>query len=411
MATPSLAMIPSAYADSKVYSVLPNNGDGDFTFNRDSSATRVGQNGLIQTVGFFGNELITNGSFDTDSDWTKETGWTISGGKASYNGSASNNGLYQTISVTSGKTYKLSFTVVNYVSGTLIGNISTGATTGGTGNITANGNYSFNITASGGLCIFRSTSSFNGSIDNVSVKEVTGDQPRLNYDISNGVVQSCPSLLLEPASTNVINYSEQASNNTIVNSLTVTDNFAISPDGKQTAFQVNCLAGTFRRIRQIYSVSAGSAYAMSFFVKKSLTPVSTYTGMGMVWQGGTQKVNYIIVDEFNGTLTVLQDQTLNLTTKVEDSGQYWRFSVGATDTGSNTSFEAAFYGCLSNNGSSIGDGAKIWIGWGLQVEALTYPTSYIPTNGASQTRAAETCLEMLGMLLRLILLKVFCMQR
>ena len=135
--------------------------------------------------------------------------------------------------------------------------------------------------------------------------------------------------MLEPASTNVINYSEQASNNTIVNSLTVTDNFAISPDGKQTAFQVNCLAGTFRRIRQIYSVSAGSAYAMSFFVKKSLTPVSTYTGMGMVWQGGTQKVNYIIVDEFNGTLTVLQDQTLNLTTKVEDSGQYWRFSVGA----------------------------------------------------------------------------------
>ena len=35
MATPSLAMIPSAYADSKVYSVLPNNGDGDFSFNRD----------------------------------------------------------------------------------------------------------------------------------------------------------------------------------------------------------------------------------------------------------------------------------------------------------------------------------------------------------------------------------------
>ena len=55
MATPSLAMIPSAYADSKVYSVLPNNGDGDFTFNRDSSATRVGQNGLIQEVGFFGS--------------------------------------------------------------------------------------------------------------------------------------------------------------------------------------------------------------------------------------------------------------------------------------------------------------------------------------------------------------------
>ena len=63
MATPSLAMIPSAIADSKVYSVLPNNGDGDFTFNRDSSATRVGQNGLIQTVGYFGNDIVLNGDF------------------------------------------------------------------------------------------------------------------------------------------------------------------------------------------------------------------------------------------------------------------------------------------------------------------------------------------------------------
>ena len=68
MATPSLAMIPSAYADSKVYSVLPNNGDGDFTFNRDSSATRVGQNGLIQEVGFFGSQLVnswTNSNFSS----------------------------------------------------------------------------------------------------------------------------------------------------------------------------------------------------------------------------------------------------------------------------------------------------------------------------------------------------------
>ena len=98
MATPSLAMIPSAYADSKVYSVLPNNGDGDFTFNRDSSATRVGQNGLIQTVGYFGNNLVTNGTFDTDSDWVKGTGWTISNGVASSDGSqTSNSNLYQTV--------------------------------------------------------------------------------------------------------------------------------------------------------------------------------------------------------------------------------------------------------------------------------------------------------------------------
>ena len=84
MATPSLAMIPSAYADSKVYSVLPNNGDGDFTFNRDSSATRVGQNGLIQTVGYYGNEEVNNGSFDGNATgWNLQVGWAYADNKVS----------------------------------------------------------------------------------------------------------------------------------------------------------------------------------------------------------------------------------------------------------------------------------------------------------------------------------------
>ena len=52
MATvPSLALIPSAYKASKVYSILPSNGDGDFTFTRNSSATRFDSNGLIESVG------------------------------------------------------------------------------------------------------------------------------------------------------------------------------------------------------------------------------------------------------------------------------------------------------------------------------------------------------------------------
>ena len=44
-----------------------------------------------------------------------------------------------------------------------------------------------------------------------------------------------------------------------------------------------------------------------------------------------------------------------------------------TDTGSNTSFEAAFYGCLSNNGSSIGDGAKNLDRLGFTSRSLNLP--------------------------------------
>jgi len=45
-----LAMIPSGYKASKVYSLIPNSSDGDFDFTRASTATRVNKDGLIDTV-------------------------------------------------------------------------------------------------------------------------------------------------------------------------------------------------------------------------------------------------------------------------------------------------------------------------------------------------------------------------
>ena len=50
MKKPVLALVPSAYKTSKVYSVLPVNGDGDFTFSRTGDGTRVKENGLIETI-------------------------------------------------------------------------------------------------------------------------------------------------------------------------------------------------------------------------------------------------------------------------------------------------------------------------------------------------------------------------
>ena len=234
MATPSLAMIPSAYADSKVYSVLPNNGDGDFTFNRDSSATRVGQNGLIQTVGFFGNQLVTNGDFATDSDWNKGAGWTISGGTANSDGTA-NNSIFQNISLPTG-TLRIKFDVTARTQGSVNLWINKPSFTQ-LKSVDAIGSYEVEVVTTSGAnnVYFFSASNFIGSIDNVSVQQILGDQPRLNYDISNGVVQSCPSLLLEPASTNIITYSEDFSQWSALNNVVVTDNFITSPDGTQNA--------------------------------------------------------------------------------------------------------------------------------------------------------------------------------
>lgn len=122
-----------------------------------------------------GTELVTNGDFATDSDWTKEAGWSIASGKASYDASSATNALYQSIGLTTGSVYRLSFTVVNYTSGSFKGHLSNGNVTAATDAISANGDYSFNITATGALVLFRNVTSFNGSIDNVSVIEVTAE--------------------------------------------------------------------------------------------------------------------------------------------------------------------------------------------------------------------------------------------
>ena len=52
MSNPKLALIPSGYKQSPptVYSILPNNADGDFTYERNGSATRVRKDGLIEEL-------------------------------------------------------------------------------------------------------------------------------------------------------------------------------------------------------------------------------------------------------------------------------------------------------------------------------------------------------------------------
>ena len=47
MAKPTLALIPASQG-SKLFSVLPSSGVGDFDFSRGSAATRINSEGLIE---------------------------------------------------------------------------------------------------------------------------------------------------------------------------------------------------------------------------------------------------------------------------------------------------------------------------------------------------------------------------
>ena len=50
MTNPKLALIPSGYKTATVYSILPNNADGDFDYERNGSATRMRKDGLIEEL-------------------------------------------------------------------------------------------------------------------------------------------------------------------------------------------------------------------------------------------------------------------------------------------------------------------------------------------------------------------------
>ena len=119
-----------------------------------------------------GSELIVNGDFATDSDWIKGTGWTISGGKASCDGS--NSALDQFSITTIGKTYKVDITVTDMTTASVNVRLGTGSSDI-IGSITSNGTYTFYGTVASNTAFrIRSSAGFDGSVDNVSVKEVQG---------------------------------------------------------------------------------------------------------------------------------------------------------------------------------------------------------------------------------------------
>ena len=118
-----------------------------------------------------GSELITNGDFDTDSDWSKASGTTISDGKLNITAISTNDRTFQNAGLVQGKNYKVDFEVSNYNSGSL-NVLMGGSTTPNISNITANGIYSFYQKSLGANSFFYFKGNLlNASITNVSVRE------------------------------------------------------------------------------------------------------------------------------------------------------------------------------------------------------------------------------------------------
>ena len=213
------------------------------------------------------------------------------------------------------------------------------------------------------------------------IETVASGVSRLNYPMIDGVVKGCPYHILEPQSTNAINYSEDFTQTTWSKvNLSVTSNNSISPDGSLNASLITSTANgsylsdsltsydpsTFslfvkyvdHQFIQLYSGASGNFYA-TFDIKNSV-----------VGANGAATDNVKIDNYGNGWFRiscVFSGVAAGSTARIG-----FAQSLNSTWGGLNTSFGTSF------------------LSFGSQFENNSYLTSYIKTTSAAVTRSAET---------------------
>jgi len=118
------------------------------------------------------DEVVTNGTFASDTSWTKGTGWTIGSGVATSDASqAADSDLEQTFSggLIEGMSYSVSFTVTAYTAGNVTAVIGG---TEGTDRASAATFTQTIIAGSTDVIALRADANFAGSVDNFTVTPI-----------------------------------------------------------------------------------------------------------------------------------------------------------------------------------------------------------------------------------------------
>ena len=434
--TASLVMVPSGYEDGTLGSLQPLDGTGDFTFTRGSniSATRVNEDGYIEKG--YENLLLRSNTFDTT--WasvrvSESTGFAGYDGadnawKIVPNTQLGDHRLDQSTSVSGVWTFNIYAKAAGYnflyilFSG--IGNSgkvidispNQGVVVDNKGGVQAidesitdvgNNWWKITLTYSGTLGTLRiitlpanDTSSYAGDgTSGILIQDAQVNQGLVAYPYletatttaKGGILENMPrldyssggcSLLLEPERTNLVPQSEYFGAWTAPNSTQTLINDTNPVDGVSYEIE-SSVTGSSSRIYQNSLMTSGNDYSSSYLVKPSANPPE-YIGFACI-SNLTPDVLYNFAtdsfEDFNIAGNAAKCESISMTNG-------WKLlKVPVHENVSNTRFNI-YQGSKVGNALRGTTGQSYYLKF-AQLEQASYPTSYIPTYGVSQTRLLD----------------------
>lgn len=307
-----------------------------------------------------GSELVTNGGFDTDTNWTKGADWTITGGSAVKVAGASTSTVYQSVTVTAGKSYKITVVVsANNNAGVLRVDFR-GTTTVSSSTFTGTGTFTTILTAATGNnevhIVGQSVEA--ATIDSISVKELAGNHASQSTSASRPVLSARVNLLTQ---TEDFSNAVWAKDSLLAFGSGSTVNATAAPNGTVTADLITSANATAATgVSQTGLVMSAASYTWSVCFKPN---GARY--VQLLWSGAGSS-NYANFDLVGGTVTA---GIYTAATIVLEANGFYRLSITSAVTAGTYGVYAWFVdsGSTGRGGSFTGDGVKGAYVWGADL--------------------------------------------